>query len=85
MIEYIKRIIIPYVDEKRNELKLESDHPALVMFDVFMFKGQCTEEDNNILYVLAPANRTDKLQPLYSDLSVNKPAKDFMKFKNLLI
>ncbi len=29
--------------------------------------------------MLVPANTTDKLQPL--DLSVNKPAKDFMKAK----
>ena len=34
-------------------------------------------EDSNILYTLVPANCTDKLQPL--NLSVNKPAKDFMK------
>ena len=34
-------------------------------------------EENNILYVIVPANCTDKLQPL--DLSINKPAKDYMK------
>ena len=43
-----------------------------------MFKGQCTEEvlqmleENNIERVCAPANCTDRLQPL--DLSMNKPA-----------
>ena len=36
-------------------------------------------EDNTILYVLIPPNCTDKFQPL--DLSVNKPAKDFIKGK----
>ena len=83
MIDYIKHVIIPYVTETRTRLKLNADHPALVLFDVF--KGQCTNEvlqllqDNNILYILVPANTTDKLQPL--DLSVNKPAKDFMKRK----
>ena len=57
------------------------DYPALVLFDTF--KGQCTNEvydlltRNNILYIIIPANCTDKLQPL--DLSVNKAAKDFMK------
>ena len=34
---------------------------------------------DNILYVLIPPNCTDKLQPL--DLSVNKPAEDFIKGK----
>jgi len=36
-------------------------------------------EDNNILYVTMPNNCTDRLQPL--DLSVNKPAKDFLQSK----
>ena len=81
MLDFISCIIIPYITEKRKQLGLSSNHPALVIFDVF--KGQCTEEvcklleDSNILYTLVPANCTDKLQPL--DLSVNKPAKDFMK------
>lgn len=83
MVDYVQKIIVLYIMETRKQLKLDSQHPALVIFDVF--KGQCTEsvfkqlEDNNILYVLVPANTTDKLQPL--DLSVNKLAKDFMKFK----
>ena len=56
-------------------------HPALVIFDVF--KGQCTEEvfkmleDNHIERVVVPANCTDRFQPL--DLSVNKPAKEFLR------
>ena len=83
MIVYLEKIIIPYVAESHKQLKLSSQHPALVIFDVF--KGQCTEsviqllEENNILYVIIPPNTTDKLQPL--DLSVNKPAKDFVRRK----
>lgn len=52
MKEYIELIIVPYVDHKRKELKLSSDHPALAIFDVF--KGQQTDnimkllEENNI-------------------------------------
>ena len=83
MVEYVKRIIVPNIAQMRQELKLSDDHPALVLFDVF--KGQCTDElfelleINNILYVIVPPNTTDRLQPL--DLSVNKPAKDYMKSK----
>ena len=82
-IAYIKNIIIPYVKKERVRLDLSADHSALVLFDVF--KGQCTSEvlklleDNHILYVTIPNNCTDKLQPL--DLSVNKPAKDFLRAK----
>ena len=81
MLDFTSCIIVPYVTDKRKQLGLRSNHVALVIFDVF--KGQCTEEvckllgDNNILYMLIPANCTDQLQPL--DLIVNKPAKDFMK------
>ena len=82
-IDYLVKIVIPYVQERRRELKLSVDHPALTIFNVF--KGQCTErvfkmlEDHNILCVIIPSNCTDILQPLY--LSVNKSAKDFMKSK----
>ena len=54
-IDYLVKLVIPYVNERRKELKLSADHPALAIFDVF--KGQCTErifkmlEDNNILYM----------------------------------
>ena len=71
------------MNSKRNELKLPSDQPALVIFDVFM--SQQTQsimdllEDNNILVVNIPANCTDRLQPM--DLSINKSVKDFMRSK----
>lgn len=80
-IGYIENIIIPYVQKQRALLGLNDDHCALVLYDVF--KGQCTSkvlkmlEENNILYVTVPNNCTDRLQPL--DLSVNKPAKDFLR------
>ena len=81
MKTYIEEVIVPYVKQKRAQLKLNEDHPALAIFDVF--KGQCTEEvlqmleENNIERVCVPANCTDRLQPL--DLSVNKPAKEFLR------
>ena len=81
MIEYIKKVIIPYVQQKRNELKLSPEQAALALFDVF--RGQQTEcvstllEENNIVVVPIPANCTDRLQPM--DLSVNKAVKEFMR------
>lgn len=82
MEAYVQKIILPYVEKMRNQLGLERNHCALVIFDVF--KGQCTEKiltllEENILYVTVPSNCTDRLQPL--DVSLNKSAKDFMKSK----
>ena len=83
MIRYIKNIIVPFISQKREFLKLEKTHPALAIFDCF--KGQTTPgvlallESHNIISVAVPANCTDKLQPL--DVSLNKPVKDEMKRK----
>ncbi len=82
MIQYIKNIIIPYTKRTR-ELIQQDNSPALVIMD--NFKGQITTpvfdllDENNIHVCLLPANTTDQLQPL--DISVNKPAKDFLKRK----
>ena len=81
--DYIQKIIVPYVQYKRKELQLPEDFPALAIYDVF--KGQVTKkvfsilEANNIYTVRVPANCTDRLQPM--DLSMNKPAKEFMRRK----
>ena len=83
MKDYINKIILPYVKQKREELMLAVDYPAVVIFD--NFKAQCTSElltildDNNINVILIPANCTDRLQPL--DISVNKAVKDFLRSK----
>ena len=83
MHQYIHKIILPYVCNKRKELKLPLDQPAVLIFD--NFKGQCTTEFltlldvNNINVILIPPNCTDRLQPL--DLSVNKAAKEFLRRK----
>ena len=86
MTDYFNKIILPYITDKRNQLNLSSNHPALLIFD--NFKGQCTQDilklldTNNIDVVIIPPNCTDRLQPL--DLSVNKPAKEYLrdKFQN---
>ena len=81
MRDYIDKIILPYVRNKREELKLHPAHPALVIF--YKFTGQGTEsiltllEENHVNVVMVPANCTDRLQPM--DISVNKPAKNFLR------
>ena len=79
MVDYLEKIIFPYIKKKRQELKLDSFYPALVVFDRFL--GQCTDifallEDNHVLVAVVPANSPDRLQPL--DVSVNKASKEFL-------
>ena len=82
-LAYIDKILVPYVTQKRQQLSLDTQHPALVIFD--RFKGQCTSHvldslrKNNIHIVVVPANCTDRLQPL--DVSLNKSAKEFLQRK----
>ena len=79
-LQYIDAILLPYVKQKRQELKLPN-HPCLVIFD--RFKAQCTStilevlEENNIFVSLIPAHCTDRLQPL--DISVNCSVKQFLR------
>ena len=83
MKDYINKIILSYVKQKREELMLADDHPAVVIFD--NFEAQCTSnlltilDDNNINVILIPANCTDRLQLL--DINVNKAVKDFLRSK----
>ena len=83
MVDYVQKIFLPYVNHKRKELGLDETHPALAIFDEF--KGQTTDTiinlltTNNVYYVIVPPNCTDKLQPL--DVSVKKPAKDFLRHR----
>ena len=65
MRQYIGKIILPYLCQKRKELKLPPEQPAVMIFD--NFKGQCTKEflkfldSNNIDVILIPPNCTDRL------------------------
>lgn len=83
MLLYITKIVVPYLQEKKKSIGVPLDCSSLVIFDEF--KGQTTDnvlaclKENNIFYVKVPANCTDRLQPL--DVSTNKPAKDFLRFK----
>ena len=42
MMQYIDKILLPYVKRKKEELHLQCNHPALVIFD--NFTGQNTEQ-----------------------------------------
>ena len=81
MIQYINNIVVPYIVKVREQFS--DTTPALVIMD--NFKGQITDpvlsllESNNIHTCLLPPNTTDRLQPM--DISVNKPAKDFIRQK----
>ena len=79
MKDYLQKILTPYVDEKRKQLKLSPDYPAMVLFDKFTGTQELFHllEANHIHFVVVPANCTDRLQPL--DLSVNKPVKEFLR------
>ena len=81
MEDYLDKILLPYIDKKRSDNKLDkTHHPALVIYDTFC--GQCTQkilkklETNNVHVATVLANCTDRLQPL--DLGVNKAAKEFL-------
>ena len=44
MIEHINEVIVPYVDQKRDDLDLSGNYLAVAIFD--HFKGQLTERGN---------------------------------------
>ncbi len=81
MLEYLDKIVIPYVSATRTKLDLGDDHPALAIFDVFA-AHRCTSvlkklSDNHIHVIFVPASCTGELQPL--DVSVNDHFKTLMK------
>ena len=79
MIAYLKNFHFPYVDCKREQLKLGANFTALVIFGNFI--AQRTEkvlnplEDHHIHVVMVPINCMYQLQ--LSDISVNKSIKNF--------
>jgi len=83
MIEYIKLVNAPYMDDARKRSGLSLTHTALVILN--HLKGKTTQkvinllEEHHLMYALVPANYTNWLQPL--DVSVNQSAKHFMRAK----
>ena len=82
-LKLLDEIIILYVKNEREQLKLEPSQPALLILDAF--SGQMTTPvtdklaENHIKYVKVPANMTNLFQPL--DLTINRSTKAFMKKK----
>ena len=68
MKRYFDRVFLPYIEKKREMLKLEKCHPALAIID--SFHGQTTPdflsllESHGIVPIIVPANCTDKLHLL---------------------
>ena len=84
MIEYITDVVVPFVEQKRDDLELNSDHAAVAIFD--HFKGQLTEkvsrllEENNLHSVLIPSSIHWR-SSTYGHLCHNKALKSFMPNK----
>ena len=84
VMEYLKKIIFPYLKKKRESLKLQSDAKALLIFDVF--KRQTTSAVNELLKkttlssFMYATTTTNLFQSL--DISVNKSAKAFIAGKD---
>ena len=80
---HINQTILPYINDRRSELKLSNEQPALLIFD--NFKAHCTAsilsflDQYHINVAVTPPNCTGRLQPL--DLSINKAAKYFLHGK----
>ena len=59
MLQYIRVVIVPFVDQKREDLSLDDNYPA--------FKGQLTNsitQELEIHLVLIPAAHAEQLQPM---------------------
>ena len=83
MLQYIRDVIVPFVDSTRQRLELPENQPALAIFDHFkdqLIEAITTElEDNSIHSVIIPPNCTGELQPM--DISVNKIIKSLLRLK----
>lgn len=83
MLQYVEKVILPYVEEIRDDLPLvnTTTQKAVALFDVY--KAHQSEKllsllkKNDIIPLFVPAACTDKLQPL--DLSVNREYKEELK------
>ena len=75
MKDYLKEVLIPYIETARSNQNYDEDQKALLILDTFA--AHCTDElkeamdEANIVYVYVPPGTTDFLQPLDAAGSVN--------------
>ena len=81
VLRYIRKVIVPYIEKTKEEMKLPSEQRALCILD--NFTAQCTSDVNDLFEchgidtVHVPANCTGELQPM--NISINQPVKEFLK------
>ena len=82
-VRLFKKIIIPYLKAKKEELGYPKEQYSLIVMDTF--KGQDNAEikalclKNNCELVIVPQNLISKFHPL--DISINQKAKKFISHK----
>ncbi|KAK6167121.1 hypothetical protein SNE40_021220 [Patella caerulea] len=81
MLEYVEKVLIPSIDEIKDQMDLPVRQRALVICDVFRAHRCASVIDAltnaRIEHVFVPAGCTGELQPM--DLSVNGDFKKIMK------
>ena len=82
-VSFFKKIVFPYFKNVRKAKGYPDEQMSLIIIDTF--KGQGNDEAaklcrrNNYALIVVPHNLTNKFQSL--DITVNKPAKSFIKDK----
>ena len=82
-LSFFNKIVFPHFKNVRKAKGYPDEQMSLIIMDTF--KGQDNDEvaklcrKNNCALIIVPHNLTNKFQPL--DITVNKPAKSFIKDK----
>ena len=82
-LSFFNKIVFPHFKNVRKAKGYPDEQVSLIIMDTF--KGQDNNEvvklcrKNNCALIIVPHNLTNKFQPL--DITVNKPAKSFIKDK----
>ena len=82
-LSFFNKIVFPHFKNVRKAKGYPDEQMSLIIMDTF--KGQDNDEvaklcrKNNCALIIVPHNLANKFQPL--DITVNKPAKSFIKGK----